>query len=260
MTKGSVDVRPLLDPRNGTALSNLQPLNELAGFLAAHDALLENVDVVEKPDQRGAACKITIDTKMPIATEPGVYEAMTNAGFRIAGDKKLSFVCSGEMAINVAPVVRGRMEATSDRQCHAYNALKARSPATLRSANARAVVNRLQKLLQVERWLELSVFHERRRLTLPWRLPSKYGDMIPVIDRLLLEDSLSGMICFFYAYEHYVQGYAFSVVDNAHYCAVSKEGSEAFYPAMNKLSDRFRTKVEDVCKAVPSDNLLPYTH
>lgn len=242
------------------ALSNLEPLNNLACFLEAHNALLLKVDVKGDPDAPGVAIKITINTSIPAATDPQVYQAMTNAGFRTTDDPKLSFVCSGHVAQNVAPVFHGIEEGFDYRKCHAYNVLSDLSPATLRptQANARAVVNHLQKLLRVERWLELSVLDQRRRLTLPWRLPSKYADITPLVERLLIEDSVSGMICFFYAYDYYVRGFAFSSVGNDVYCSVNREGYDAFYPAYNKLAARFREKIKDVCNAVQCKDSRPY--
>lgn len=257
MPAASIDVNPLLDPRavdRETAES--PPLVALVSFLAAHEALLTDVDVEYDSKIRGVVRKIAVHTKMPLATDPLVYAPMTNAGFRIDATKTLSFVTSGELAQNVSLAVLGWWRESKEMR-HAHIVLRSVHPAALRLRTAKSVVATLQALLGTERWFELGVMHNRRVQAQHWRLPTKFGDMAPVVNRVRESDSLTAMLAFLFVYGYYIEGYGFSTIGGATYCNMSLEGRDEFISCMGSLKARFREKVDALSKTAKESD-TPY--
>jgi hypothetical protein len=136
-------------------------------------------------------------------------------------------------------------------------------PAALRTDKARNLVKALQDKLTARGWYELHVVRERRRLSQRAPLPSKWGDLLPAVQRQLAADNVVAMLAFLWVYQTRVKAYAtetsWSATHGTQYSSrVREDGRTEFLPAIVKLLSRFRELVDaEALKVAPSGQSDP---
>ena len=229
----------------------------LAAFLFSKQALI-TIDTTKDEDSPGALRRIELKTTLPVATDAAVYAPLTEAGFRVvdSDDKKLKFVCSGDTARLLTPVIGGVLEGTSGRPRHVHCVLVEYCPQALRERTAYNLVKLLQDTLTVTKWHTLHVMRDRRTRGVRWGLPARYGDMIPAAEALLSSDAIVDYVAFLYIYNTYVSGYAtsrtFSSGGGMQYSSnIKPDNWKEFNSAMVKVTTKFRELVVQAQKSVP---------